>query len=180
MHGSAGCFMRTVHWDLKCRSRLRPQRLIHALIGVACIRTALALSVGSGPVGASPAAEAVQWFLCAGSLILLALFSGDVQERLPGIGSVCRGCSYAALAGSLLLSAASLRLYIGLDAAPAFAATLLGLTLTLAGATPLEWLVTGVRLDGPAPCESVVMEQLEALREIMATCRALPNASVRY
>jgi hypothetical protein len=128
---------------------------------------ALALPAGSGPFGVSLAATAVQWILCAGSLILLALLDWDVQERLPGIGSLCRGCSYAALAGSVLLSAASLRLFIGLDAVPAFAAALAGLTLTLIGAMLLEWLVSDVRPDGPLPCESVVVARLGAFREIV-------------
>lgn len=159
--------MRSAPYDLKCRSGLRPQRLIRVLIGVCCVRMALALPAGSGPFEVSLAATAVQLILCAGSLILLALLNWDVQERLPGIGSLFRGCSYAALAGSILLSAASLRLFIGLDAVPAFAVALAGLTLTLIGAMLLEWLVNDVCPDGPLPCESVVMARLGAFREIV-------------
>jgi hypothetical protein len=128
----------------------------------------LAFPVGRGSIGVSLAAAAVQWVLCAGTLILLALLDGDVQERLPGIGSLFRGCSYAAVAGSLLIGAASLRPFIGLDAAPACAAALSGLALTLIGAMLLDWLLRDVRLDGPPPCESVVMARLGALQEIVA------------
>src|ERR1017187_9073529 len=107
--------MRFAPYDLKCRSGLRPQRLIRALIGVGCVRMALALPAASGPFGVSVASAAVQCILCAGSLILLALLDWDVLERFPGIGSLYRKSSYAALAGSLPLIAASLRLFIGLD-----------------------------------------------------------------
>ena len=160
--------MRSAPYDLKCRSGLRPQRLIRALIGVGCVRMALALPAASGPFGASVASAAVQCILCAGSLILLALLDWDVLERLPGIGSLYRKSSYAALAGSLLLIAASLRLFIGLDAVQAFAAALAGLALTLLGLMPLEWLLRDIRLDGPLPCESVVVARLGALQEIVA------------
>ena len=160
--------MRSAPYDLKCRSGLRPQRLIRALIGVGCVRMALALPAASGPFGASVASAAVQCILCAGSLILLALLDWDVLERFPGIGSLYRKSSYAALAGSLLLLAASLRLFIGLDAVPAFAAALAGLALTLLGLMPVEWLLRDIRLDGPLPCESVVVARLGALQEIVA------------
>ena len=73
-----------------------------------------------------------------------------------------------ALSLSLLIGAASLRPFIGLDAAPACAAALSGLALTLIGAMLLDWLLRDVRLDGPPPCESVVMARLGALQEIVA------------
>ncbi|MGD0774930.1 MAG: hypothetical protein ABSC05_19115 [Candidatus Solibacter sp.] len=111
---------------------------------------------------------AVQLILCAGSLILLALLDCEVLERLPGIDSVLRKSSYAALAGSLLLIAASLRLFIGLDTAVAVAAALAGLALTLLSVMPLEWLLRDIRLDGPLPCESALIAQLGALQEILA------------
>jgi hypothetical protein len=153
--------MRFPRGDPKSRFGLRPQILIRALIGAGCVRVGLALSAGSGPFGASLAATAVQWISCAGSLILLALLDWDVQKHHPGIGSLFRACSFAALAGSLLPSAASLRLLMGLGAA------LAGLALTLSSAMLLEWLVTDVRLDGPLPCESVVLARLAALNEIV-------------
>src|ERR1035441_5273532 len=93
--------MRSAPYDLKCRSGLRPQRLIRALIGVGCVRMALALPAASGPFGVSVVSAAAQCILCAGSLILLALLDWDVLERFPGIGSLYRKSSYAALAGSL-------------------------------------------------------------------------------
>jgi hypothetical protein len=127
--------MRSPRCDPKSRFGLRPQILIRALIGAGCVRVGLALSAGSGPFGASLAATAVQWISCAGSLILLALLDWDVQKHHPGIGSLFRACSFAALAGSLLPSAASLRLLF--------------------------------RLDGPLPCESVVLARLAALIEIV-------------
>ena len=143
----------------RCNAMLRfgprPLGLIRALVGAGCVRVALALPAGSGPVGASPAATAVQWISCTISLILLAMLHRDVQARLPGIGSLFRGCSYAALAGSLLPGAASLLFFGGLGGAPALAAALAGLALTLLGAMPLEWLVRDVRVDGPLPGESV-------------------------
>ena len=160
--------MRSAPYDLKCRSGLRPQRLIRVLIGVGCVRMALALPAASGPFGVRVASVAVQCILCASSLILLALLDWDVLERFPGIGSLYRKSSYAALAGSLLLLAASLRLFIGLDAVPAFAAALAGLALTLLGLMPVEWLLRDIRLDGPLPCESVVVARLGALQEIVA------------
>ena len=130
----------------------------------------MALPARSGPFGVSigAASPAVQWTLCAGSLILLALLNWDVRERLPGIASLFRTYSNVALAGSLLPTAASLRIFTGLDAIPAFAATLAGLTLTLLGALLLQWLVSDVRLDGPLPSESVVMARLEALQDVLA------------
>jgi hypothetical protein len=106
--------------------------------------------------------------LCAGSLILLALLDWDVLEHLPGLGSLCRKTSYVALAGSLLLIAASLRIFIGLDTAPAVAAALAGLALTLLSVMPLEWLVRGIRLDGPLPSESEAMARLGALHAILS------------
>jgi hypothetical protein len=92
----------------------------------------------------------------------------DVQQRYPGITSLFREFSYVALAGSLLPCAASLRVFIGLDTVPAFAAALAGFTLTLIGATLLEWLVSDVRLDGPLPDERLVLVRLESLQEIVA------------
>lgn len=159
--------MRSPRCDPKSRFGLRPQILIRGLIGAGCVRVGLALSAGSGPFGASLAATAVQWISCAGSLILLALLDWDVQKHHPGIRSLFRACSFAALAGSLLPSAASLRLLMGLGAVPALAAALAGLALTLSSAMLLEWLVRDVRLDGPLPCESVVLARLAALNEIV-------------
>jgi hypothetical protein len=54
---------------------------------------ALALPAGTVLYGANLAAAAVQWILCAGSLILLAPFNCDMQKRLPGIGSLFRKSS---------------------------------------------------------------------------------------
>ena len=155
----------------RCNAMLRfgprPLGLIRALVGAGCVRVALALPAGSGPVGASPAATAVQWISCTISLILLAMLHRDVQARLPGIGSLFRGCSYAALAGSLLPGAASLLFFGGLGGAPALAAAVAGLALTLLGAMPLEWLVRDVRVDGPLPGESLMMARLGALNQIV-------------
>lgn len=147
---------------------LRPQRLIcAALIGVGCVRMASALPAGTGLNGASLAAAAVQWILCGGPLILLALLNCDMQKRLPDIDSLFRKCSYIALAGSSLFVAASLRFFIGLELVPAFAVVLAGLALTLCGAMLLEWLLRDIHLDGPLPCESVLMARLPALQEIV-------------
>jgi len=128
----------------------------------------LVLAAGSGPSGVSLAATAVQWISCAGSLFLLALLDWDALKHHPGIGSLFRGCSNAALAGSSLPCAASLHCLTESGPAPALFAALAGLALTLIGAMLLEWLVRDVRVDGPLPCESVVMARLGALQEIVA------------
>jgi hypothetical protein len=168
MHDSAESVMRSACYTKKGRPDPRPQRLIRLLVAAGCVGMVLAIPAASLPSGVSVASAAAQWILCAGSLILLALLNWDVQQRCPGITSLFRGCSYAALAGSLLPCAASLRLFIGLDAFPAFAAALAGFSLTLIGAMLLEWLVSDVRLDGPPPDERLVLVRLESLQEIVA------------
>ena len=159
MMRSAGC-------DLKLRFGLDPQGLIRALVAIGCIRVGMALLAGSGPFRVSHAVTAVEWILCAGSQILLALLDWDVQKRHPGISSLFRRCSYGALAGSLLPNAASLLFFAGMGAAPALTAALAGLALTMFSATLLEWLLRDIRVAGPLPCESVVIARLGALTEI--------------
>src|ERR1039457_6695376 len=114
--------MRSAPYDLKCRSGLRPQRLIRALIGVGCVRMALALPAASGPFGVSVASAAVQCLFCAGSLILLRPLCWHVLEPFPASGWLTGKCSYAPLGASLLLIAATLLFFVGLDAVQAFAA----------------------------------------------------------
>jgi hypothetical protein len=62
---------------------------------------------------------------------------------------------------------ASLLSFTGPGAAPAFAAALAGLGLTLFSAIPLEWLLRDVDLDLPPLQESVVIARLAALQEIV-------------
>jgi len=165
--------MISVSCDLKSRSGLRTQGLIRLLIGAGCIRVVLTLAAGSGPSGVSIAASTVHWILCAGSLVLLALLDWDAQRHYPGIGSLFRGGSYAALAGSLLPCAASLHCFADLGPTPALAGALAGLALTLSSAMLLEWLGGDVRIDGPLPCEGAVMARLGALVEIVDRSRGL-------
>ena len=159
--------MISVFSDIKSWLHPRPQSLVRTLTGLSCLRVSLALSAGSDPSGVGPAATAVQWTSCAASLILLALWDWYVQERHPGISSLLRKCSYGAIAGSLLPCVASLLSFTGPGAAPAFAAALAGLGLTLFSAIPLEWLLRDAGLDLPPLGESVVMARLAALQEIV-------------
>ena len=159
--------MISVFSDIKSCLRPRPQSLVRTLTGLGCLRVSLALSAGSDPSGVGPAATAVQWTSCAASLILLALWDWYVQERHPGISSLLRKCSYGAIAGSLLPCVASLLSFTGLGAAPALAAALAGLGLTVFSAIPLEWLLRDLDLDLPPLPESVVMARLAALQEIV-------------
>ena len=156
-----------------------PQGLIRALAAIGCVRMSLTLAAGSGHFGASFATG--QWFGCAGSLILLALLDRDVQEYYPGVRSLCRCCSYVAIAGSSLLSAAGQRSFLGLDAAPAFAAALTGLALTLGSAMLLRWALADVCPDGPLPSESALVARLTALKEVLAgsAWRTAPRATMR-
>jgi hypothetical protein len=62
---------------------------------------------------------------------------------------------------------ASLLSFTGLGAAPALAAALAGLGLTVFSAIPLEWLLRDAGLDLPPLGESVVMARLAALQEIV-------------
>jgi hypothetical protein len=105
--------------------------------------------------------------LCASSLILLALWDWDVQRCHPGISSLLRKSSYGAIAGSLLPCMASLLFLTGLSAAPALAAALAGLTLTLFSALPLEWLLSEVDMKMLPLRESAVMALLAVLHEIV-------------
>ena len=155
--------------DVQFRLRLHPESLVRMLIGIGCLRVILALAHG-GPFGVSLAATAVGWILCAASLILLALWDGHVQEHHPGVTSFLRKLSYGAVAGSLLPCAASLLSFTGLGAAPAAAAALAGLALTLFSATLWEWLLRDIDLDLPPLSESIVMARLAALQEIAERC----------
>jgi hypothetical protein len=140
------------------------------LIGAGCLRVILALAQEGNSFGVSLAATAVGWILCAASLILLALWDWHVQEHHPGASSFLRKLSYGAVAGSLLPCAASLLSFTGLGAAPALAAALAGLALTLFSATLWEWLLKDIDLDAPPLSESIVMARLAALREIAERC----------
>lgn len=155
---------------------------MRALVGVGCLAVSLAYSAGGGPFGLRFAATAVRSIPCVASLVLLALLDRDVRKCHPGISSLFRGYSYPALAGSLLASAASLGLFMGLDAARDLAAALAGLVLTLISAMLLEWLLRDVRPDGPKPREGAVMARLVALQGIAqrsAWAGGGPRVSVR-
>ena len=170
MHDGAERVMSSVFSDVKFRLRLRPQSLVRTLIGLGCLRVSSALSAGNGPCGLSHAATAVQWISCAASLTLLALWGWYVQERHRGISLLLRKCSYPAIAGSLLPCAASLLPFTAPGAAPALAAALAGLALTLFSAMLLEWLLRDIDLDLPPLSEGVVIAQLTALLEIAERC----------
>jgi hypothetical protein len=159
--------MSFVFSDVKFWLRLRPQSLVGTLIGLGCLRVSLALLAGSGPCGVRLAATAAEWMSCAASLILLALWDWDMQERRPGITSLLRRCSYGAIAGSLLPCAASLLSTTERGAAPALAAALAGLVPTLFSAMLLKWLLRDVDMEAPLLRESLVMARLAALREIL-------------
>ena len=145
----------------------RPQSLIRALVLAGCVRLGLALLAGSGRFGVSQAATAVEWIACAGSLILLAWLDGEVQKHHPGISSLFRLVSCAALAGSLLPNAASLPFFTGMGAAPALVTALTGWALTLLAATLLQWLLRDVRVNGPLPSEGLVLVRLAALQNFV-------------
>jgi hypothetical protein len=86
--------MNTRLYDLGFRERLRSQRLIRALVGLACFRVTLALQAGTGYHGILLAATTFQWILCTASLILLVLLNWAQRQRHPGIGSLSRELSY--------------------------------------------------------------------------------------
>lgn len=130
----------------------------------------LALAQEGDFFGAGLAATAAGWILCAASLMALALWDWHVQERHPGVSSFLRKLSYGAVAGSLLPCAASLLSCAGLGAAPALAAALAGLALTLLSTTLWEWLLKDAGLDVPPLSESMVMARLTALREMAERC----------
>ena len=157
----------SVFSDVKPRVRLRPQSLVLMLTGLGCLRVSLALRTGRDPSGADLATTAVPWIWCGASLILLALWAWDVQQRHPGISSLLRKCSCGAIAGSLVPCAASLLPLRGLGAAPGLAAALAGLALTLSSAIPLQWLLRDIDVEAPPLGESVVMSRVAALQEIM-------------
>jgi hypothetical protein len=156
--------------NVKFRLGLHPKSLVRMLIGAGCLRVILALAPEGNSFGVGLAATAVGWILCAASLILLALWDWHVQEHHPGVTSVFRKLSYGAVAGSSLPCAASLLSFTGLGAAPALAAALAGLALTLFSTTLWEWLLKDVGLDVPPLSESMVMVRLTALREMAERC----------
>jgi hypothetical protein len=84
--------------------------------------------------------------------------SAKRPQRLICAALISVGCVRMALA----LSAGT-----GLDVVPTFAVALAGLALTLSGAMLLEWLPRDIHLDGPLPCENVLMARLPALQEIV-------------
>jgi hypothetical protein len=143
---------------------LRLKGLIWALIGACCFRVALILPIGSGP------AAAALWISSACSLILLAALDGDMQLRRPGIGSLFRGCSYAALGGSLLPGVGRLIALGGRGGTSALGTALAGLTFPLLGAMLMEWMAPELRVDGAVLSESVVMARLGALNGIVVGC----------
>ena len=111
----------------RIRFRLGLHDLANALVGIAGLRTILALSAAGMPAEVSFATSAAQWILCAGSLILIAVSESHVRESYPGITSLFRGFSYGAIAGSLLPTAAGPIFFPGLCTAPPFIAELSGL-----------------------------------------------------
>lgn len=151
----------------KFRLRPRPQGLVGLLIGIGFLRVILALSFSGAPNGVSMATSAVQWILCAASMILIAVCEWDLREHHPGITSLFRGFSYVAIAGSLLPNAASLVFFKGPDAAPPYIAELSGLAVTLFSAMLLEWLLRAIDWDLPPVRESEALARLSALLEIM-------------
>ena len=156
--------------DVQFRLLLHPKGLTRMLIGAGCLRVILALAQEGNSFGVSLEATAVGWIICAASLILLALWDWHIQEHHPGVSSLLRKLSYGAVAGSLLPCAASLLSFAGPGAAPALAAALAGLALTLFGAMPLEWLLRDIDLDLPPLSESMVMARLAALQKIAERC----------
>ena len=103
-------------------------------------------------------------------MVLIAVCERDVREHHPGITSLFRDFSYGAIAGSLLPNAANLVFFKGADAAPRFAAELLGLALTLLSGILLEWLLRERDLDLAPVREGEVMARLAALIAVMKYC----------
>jgi hypothetical protein len=177
--------MNTRLYDLGFRERLRSQRLIRALVGLACFRVTLALQAGTGYHGILLAATTFQWILCTASLILLVLLNWAQRQRHPGIGSLSRELSYVALAGSLLPATTSLRFPGGSGAATALAGALVGLALTLFSASELEWLLVAIPQERPLPSERVVVQRMFALVDVLGQSYAgsphlQPQCSAHY
>lgn len=118
-----------------------------------------------------PAVTALDWIACAASLILVAWWRRDVCEQYPGIRSLCRGCFYLGIAGSLLPgAAASLPLFADCGPVPELAGALAGLVLTLPSMAVMAWLLTPPPLSQPLPSERLLLARLSALVAVLCPC----------